>query len=34
VEAQLTFNKNADGMVESVTLHQGGRDIVGKKLKE
>lgn len=34
VEAQLTFNRNAEGMVESVTLHQGGRDIVGKKLKE
>lgn len=34
VEAQLTFNRNAAGMVESVTLHQGGRDIVGKRLKE
>lgn len=34
VEAQLTFNHDADGKVESVTLHQGGRDIVGKKLKE
>ncbi|MBA4054888.1 MAG: hypothetical protein C0490_09265 [Marivirga sp.] len=34
VEAQLTFNQNEKGVVESVTLHQGGRDIVGKKLKE
>ena len=34
VEAQLMFNKNAEGIVESVTLHQGGRDLVGKKLKE
>jgi CubicO group peptidase (beta-lactamase class C family) len=33
VEAQLTFNKNAERLVESVTLHQGGRDITGKKLK-
>jgi serine-type D-Ala-D-Ala carboxypeptidase/endopeptidase len=32
VEAQLTFNRNAEGVVESVTLHQGGRDIVGKKI--
>ena len=32
VEAQLTFNKNEDGDVESVTLHQGGQEIVGKKL--
>ncbi len=34
VEAQLTFNQNGDGVVESVTLHQGGREIVGKRLKE
>jgi serine-type D-Ala-D-Ala carboxypeptidase/endopeptidase len=34
VEAQLTFNQNAEGKVESVTLRQGGRDIVGKKLNE
>jgi uncharacterized protein YneR len=32
VEAQLTFNRNEDGNVESVTLHQGGQEIVGKKL--
>lgn len=34
VDAQLTFDQDAGGKVESVTLHQGGRDIVGKKLKE
>jgi len=32
VEAQLTFNKNAEGLTESVTLHQGGREIVGRKV--
>jgi CubicO group peptidase (beta-lactamase class C family) len=32
VDAQLTFNQNNDGIVESVTLDQGGRQIVGKKL--
>ena len=32
VEAQLTFNKNEAGEVESVTLVQGGREITGKKL--
>jgi hypothetical protein len=31
VEAQLQFNKNDEGKVESVTLFQGGREIVGKK---
>ena len=34
VQAQLTFNKNAENAVASVTLHQGGREIVGKKSKE
>lgn len=34
VEAQLTFNQNGEGGVESVTLHQGGRDVIGKKMKE
>lgn len=33
VEAQLTFNQNAEGKIESVTLHQGGRDVVGKKME-
>ena len=32
VEAQLTFNQNTEGLVESVTLFQGGQKIVGKKL--
>lgn len=32
VEAQLTFNRNEVGKVESVTLHQGGREIVGKRV--
>ncbi|SDB50130.1 CubicO group peptidase, beta-lactamase class C family [Flavobacteriaceae bacterium MAR_2010_188] len=32
VEAQLTFNKNEAGEVESVTLLQGGQEIKGKKL--
>ena len=34
VEAQLTFNQDASGKTESVTLHQGGRELVGKKLME
>jgi CubicO group peptidase (beta-lactamase class C family) len=32
VEAQLTFNKNEAGDVESVTLFQGGREMIGKKI--
>lgn len=32
VAAQLTFNKNAAGEIESVTLLQGGREMTGKKL--
>lgn len=31
VEAQLTFNNNEAGQVQSVTLHQGGQEIVGEK---
>lgn len=34
VEAQLTFNKNDEGTVESVTLHQNGQNMPGKKLVE
>ena len=34
VEAQLTFNQNEDGEMESVTLNQGGQEIIGKKLKD
>ncbi len=33
VDAQITFNKDREGKTESLTLHQGGRDIVGKKTK-
>ncbi|RPD46625.1 serine hydrolase [Paracnuella aquatica] len=33
VDAQLQFNKNAQGEVESLTLFQGGREIGGKKIK-
>ena len=34
VEAQLTFNQNEDGVVDSVTLLQGGQELIGKKLVE
>jgi hypothetical protein len=33
VDAQIVFNNNAEGTVEGLTLHQGGRDIPGKKVK-
>ena len=32
VEAQITFNKGADGSIESLTLLQGGQEITGKRL--
>jgi hypothetical protein len=32
VEAQLTFNRNESGKVISVTLLQGGQEIVGPKM--
>ena len=32
VDAQLEFVRNAEGRVESVTLHQGGRDMPGKRV--
>jgi len=34
VDAQLTFNKNDEGNIESVTLHQNGQNMPGKKLDE
>jgi hypothetical protein len=34
VEAQLTFNKDSDGNIESLMLLQGGNEITGKKVKE
>ncbi|WP_405296947.1 serine hydrolase [Algibacter sp. Ld11] len=33
VTAQLTFNKDESGNIESVTLFQGGREITGKRIK-
>lgn len=33
VEASITFNTNTEGKVESLTLHQGGQDVAGKKIK-
>ena len=32
IEAQITFKRDAQGKVESLVLHQGGRDIPGRKL--
>ena len=34
IEAQLTFNSNDDGKVESVTLLQGGQEMVCKRMNE
>ena len=33
VDAQITFVKDASGAVTQLVLHQGGRDMPGKKLK-
>ncbi|WP_188439247.1 serine hydrolase [Planktosalinus lacus] len=33
VEAKVTFNKNPDGTVKSLTLFQGGQEMEGKKIK-
>lgn len=33
VDAKVTFNKNPDGTVKSLTLFQGGQAIEGKKIK-
>ncbi|KAA3613848.1 MAG: DUF3471 domain-containing protein [Calditrichaeota bacterium] len=33
VDAQITFNLNEAGEVESLTLHQNGRDMPGQKIK-
>ena len=32
VEARIVFNRGADGKVEGLTLHQGGRQIPGRRL--
>ncbi len=34
VEAQITFNKNQEGKVVSMTLQQGGQETTGLKLKD
>lgn len=34
VNAQIVFNKNEDGNVESLTLFQGGQETTGAKLKD
>jgi len=34
VDAQLTFNKNDEGAIESLTLNQNGMEIVGRKMAE
>jgi hypothetical protein len=33
VEAKVTFNKNPDGTIKSLTLFQGGQEMEGKKIK-
>ena len=33
VEASITFNADSDGKIESLTLHQGGQNPVGKKVE-
>lgn len=33
VDAQITFVKDASGAVTQLVLHQGGRDVPGKKIK-
>ena len=33
VDAQITFVKDASGVVTQLVLHQGGRDMAGKKIK-
>jgi CubicO group peptidase (beta-lactamase class C family) len=33
VEASIDFNKDTNGKITSLTLHQGGRDMEGKKIK-
>ena len=33
VEAQIEFFRNEEGVVESLTLFQGGREMPGKKIE-
>jgi Domain of unknown function (DUF3471) len=32
VDAQLSFSRDEGGMIDSLTLHQGGQNIPGKKI--
>ena len=32
VDARIVFNRNTQGQVESLTLFQNGREVVGKKI--
>jgi hypothetical protein len=32
VQAQIAFNKGANGAIESLTLFQGGKEMVGRRL--
>ena len=34
VVAEITFNKNENGQVESLTLSQGGQETIGSKLED
>ncbi|KAA6346345.1 putative penicillin-binding protein PbpX [termite gut metagenome] len=34
ITAQITFNKGDNGMIESLTLFQGGQEMVGKRLHD
>ena len=33
VDAQVTFNRDEKGAVTGLVIHQGGRDLPGKKIK-
>jgi hypothetical protein len=33
VDAQISFTKDASGAVTQLILHQGGRDVPGRKVK-
>ena len=33
VEAKVTFTRDGQGLVTGLVIHQGGRDIPGKKIK-
>ena len=34
VDAEVTFDKDASGQVNQLTIHQGGRDIIAKKISD